>query len=319
MTKSLIDPELLQAFQGEPPVVDVDAGNLKEVRKSTLEMMAGFTSDERAPVSVTRATARAGSPAHEVPVIVYRPGEGPARKPAILHLHAGGFVLGDARMSEGYCRKLAADTGAVVISVDYRLAPEFPFPAALEDAYAALLWTRDHHESLRIDPNRLAITGESGGGGLAAQLAFWVRDRKEAPVAFQFLTYPMLDDRTGSTRDPGAHAGQAFWTRSSNRFAWSALLGQPAGSSDVSYPAVPARIEDLSGLVPAYLAVGTLDLFAAEVLDYARALAAQGVATELHLYPGATHGFDFAVGTSLSNLFFEERKRAFARAFAGSF
>lgn len=303
----LFDSELLAVFQNNPPVVTVTPSNLKEMRELTLQMIGGFPNEERQAVEIERRTAAANG--HTVPVILYRPAAESLARPAVLHIHGGGFILGNAQMCENYCIKMAADLDSVIVSVDYRLAPEYPFPAALDDCYTALLWMHQEAVNLHIDPDRLAITGESGGGGLAAQLSFLVRDRKQVPVKFVFLTYPMLDDRTASVRDPGQYMGEYFWTRESNVFAWEQYL---AGKNDPPpYPAVPSRIENLHGLPPTYIAVGTLDLFATEDVEYALRLTQAGVSAELHVYPGACHAFDYAVGTQLSQAFFEERKRAF--------
>lgn len=306
-TKKFIDPELLAAFGGDPPILNVDENNLQEMRGFALEMMSSLVIETLDNVSITHFRAS------EVPVIIYRPENNIKIMPALLHIHSGGFILGNAASNEAYCRKMASDLSCIVISVDYRLAPEFPFPAALDDCYKALCWVWNHYKELSIDRKRIAITGESGGGGLAAQLAFVVRDRKEVEILFQFLVYPMLDNRTSNSLDAGEFTGEFFWTNSSNRFAWKSYLNDQYESPP--YPAVPTQILNLSGLAPAYICVGTLDLFVQENIQYASCLARAGVSVEMHLYPGATHGFEFAIGTELSNKFFEERKRVFEKFF----
>ena len=188
-------------------------------------------------------------------------------------------------------RPLAEELGCVIVSVDYRLAPETPHPGPVEDCYAGLAWTFAHAGELGIDPARVGVAGESAGGGLAASLALLARDRGEHRLAFQHLTYPMLDDRTCIT-DVHPHTGAFIWTPHNNRFGWSALLGHDPGGQAVSPYAAAARAEDLSGLPPTFIATGALDLFLDEDIDYARRLIRAGVPTELHVYPGAFHGFD---------------------------
>jgi acetyl esterase/lipase len=194
-------------------------------------------------------------------------------------------------MTDARNRLLARELGCVVVSVDYRLAPETTFPGAVEDCYAALRWLHAEARTLGVDVGRIAIGGESAGGGLAASLALLARDRGEVPLAFQLLIYPMLDDRTGVTVEPSPTVGEFGWSRESNRFGWASLLGRDPGGADVSPYAAAARAEDLAGLPPAYIAVGTLDLFLEENLEYARRLMRAGIPTELHVYPGAYHGF----------------------------
>lgn len=222
---------------------------------------------------------RGAGKAPDVRIYIVNAGRKGAGKPAILHLHGGGFVLGSARHTIAQLQDLAAELDCVIVAVDYRLAPETPFPGSLNDNYAALEWLHDNADEIGADASRIALMGESAGGGHAAALAIAVRDRKELSVALQVLVYPMLDDRTGSTRRVAPHIGTLFWGEAENRFGWSSLLGKPAGSTDVPYGAVPARVENLAGLAPAFIAVGGLDLFVDENLDYARHLTSAGVPT----------------------------------------
>jgi len=230
--------------------------------------------------------------APDVTVYVVNAGEPGAAKPAILHIHGGGFVTGAAKDGLRALQEHAAAIDCIIVTVDYRLAPETCFPGALEDNYASLKWLYDHAEELGADRERIALMGESAGGGHAAMLAIAARDRGEFPVLFQALTYPMLDDRTGSSRQPPAHIGQIAWRPADNRFCWTSLLGTPAGSSSVPAGAVPARVGDLRGLPPAFIAVGSIDLFVEEGIEYARRLVETGVPAELHVYPGVFHGFN---------------------------
>jgi acetyl esterase/lipase len=259
-----------------------------------------------------------GTPgAPNVRVLLYTPpGAAPAPRPAFLHFHGGGFVIGAPELNDGSSRLLAAELGCVVASVDYRLAPETRFPGALEDGYAALAWLNAEAETLGVDRARIAIGGESAGASHAARLAILVRDRSEFPVCLQLLDSPALDDRTGGSADVHPYCGEFVWTASSNRFGWSALLGVEAGSAKVPAEAVPARIEDLSGLAPCFVAVGALDLFLQESIDYASRLIRAGVATELHVIPGAFHGFAVAGGDAPQVVALTQwRRDALARAF----
>ena len=194
-------------------------------------------------------------------------------------------------MDERVCARYARELGISVASVDYRLAPGQPFPAGLEDGYAALTWLQSHADELGIDGTRMAIGGASAGGGLAASLVQMTHDRGEIRPVCQLLVYPMLDDRTALRTDLG-ETDHLAWNRASNRFAWQSYLGTAHGARQVPAYAVPARRAELSGLPPAWIGVGTLDLFHDEDLAYARGLKASGVDCEALVVPGAFHGFD---------------------------
>jgi acetyl esterase/lipase len=228
------------------------------------------------------------------PVRCYVVNAGPRNlpRPALLFLHGGGYIGGAAWASVRDAQRIATDHDCVVVVADYRLAPETPFPGSLEDNYQALRWMHQSARELGIDPARIAVMGESAGGGHAAALAIAARDRGEFPIAFQVLIYPMLDDRTGSSRPAAAHTGEFVWTRRLNRLGWSCLLGAPAGSAQVPPGAVPARVDQLAGLPPAFIGVGELDLFWEEDCAYARRLQAAGVPVELLEIPQAYHGFN---------------------------
>lgn len=214
--------------------------------------------------------------------------------------------------------ELVKKLDCVVVSVDYRLAPETKFPGSLEDNYAALRWMNENSKQLGIDPSRIAVKGESAGGGHAAMLTLAVRQRKEFAFCQQILIYPMLDDRTGSTRDVPPYIGHYMWTPQSNRFCWTSLLGIPAGSSTVPFNSVPARVEDLAGLPPAFIGVGSIDLFAPEDIEYSRRLLEAGIPTELMVIPGGYHGFDiFCPNVPLSVQFKSVWTDALRRSFAG--
>jgi acetyl esterase/lipase len=212
--------------------------------------------------------------------------------PGILHLHGGGFNAGSARSSLPHVQELAAALDVTIVSVDYRLAPETRHTGSRADIYAALLWLHTHGKEIGVDPARIALLGESAGGGHAALLAVAARDRGDVPVMFQALIYPMLDDRTGASREVPPHLGAFGWNADNNRFGWRCFLGQEPGTDAVPTSAVPARLADLAGLPPAFIGVGALDLFAEESLAFAGRLIGAGVPTEAVLVPGAFHGFD---------------------------
>jgi acetyl esterase/lipase len=262
-----------------------------------------------------RVPGPTGAPPVRLYVLNERTG-GPAR-PAILYIHGGGFIAGDAAGETGRLLALARDLDCVVVSVDYRLAPEAPFPGPVEDCHAALGWMHREASRLGIDPRRVAVMGESAGGGLAAMLTIMARDRATLPpLAFQLLVYPMLDDRTGSTRRVAPPVGYLTWTEDANRAGWGALLGRPAGAAKVPPGSVPARVERLAGLPPAFIGVGSIDLFVSEDIDYARRLVEAGVPTELLVVPGAFHGFQsMAPKASISRQFNAAIRNALANAF----
>jgi acetyl esterase/lipase len=221
-----------------------------------------------------------------------------ASRPAILHTHGGGYVLGGAESAIYDLQQLCKTLDCVAVSVDYRLAPETTYAGSIEDNYAGLKWLHANAASIGADPAKIAVMGESAGGGHAALLAITARDRGEVPLCFQCLIYPMLDDRTGTTRPVPAHVGIIIWDPEKNRFGWESFLGVKAGGLTAPKNAVPARVTNLKGLPPTFIGVGTLDLFLDEDIDYAQRLSAAGVLTELNVVPGAFHGFDM-IGAAL--------------------
>lgn len=241
------------------------------------------------PVAERRIPGPAGAPDVLIQVINAKPG---LSRPAILYTHGGGFVLGRAADELAMAQTIAAEIGCVVVNVEYRLAPETTWQGSTEDNYAALKWLYANVAELGVNPAKIAVMGGSAGGGHAALLAILARDRGEIPLAFQCLTYPMLDDRTGANNDARAYDVATVWTSEQNRYAWGAFLGQTAGGADVPAAAVPARVENLAGLPPAWIGVGSIDLFVDEDVQYARRLIEAGVMTELVVVPGACHGFD---------------------------
>jgi acetyl esterase/lipase len=298
-TRDLVAPELL-------PLLDVlPAFDFNEQVLQATRAGIGIEPQNRPPLSLEQQAVACeqrlvpGPPgAPEVRVLVYTPSrhEAVTPRPAYLHMHGGGFVLGNPEINDESNRSLVAELDCVVVSVDYRLAPETRFPGALEDCYASLVWLYAEAERLGIDRSRIAIGGESAGGGHAAALALLARKRGDIQICLQLLDSPMLDDRTGSSSEPHPHCGEFVWTPNSNRFGWGSLLGVEPGGPEIPVEAVPARAADLTGLPPAFITVGALDLFLEEDMEYARRLIRAGVPTELHVIPGAFHGFAVAGG-----------------------
>jgi acetyl esterase/lipase len=250
-------------------------------------------------------------------VRVYATGISPgSSRPAILHIHGGGFIAFRAKDSLRAIQNMAIAHNCVVVTVDYRLAPETRFPGALEDIYAALRWMYRNAKDLGVNPKGIAVKGESAGATYAALLAIAVRDRKEFSLCLQILLYPTLDDRTGSTRHLPEQFGKYVWNPQANQYAWTSLLGVAAGSRHVPENAAPARVRDLSGLAPLFIGVGSIDLSAPENIEYAQRMMMAGNAVELVVVPGAYHAFDIlAPDASITRQFVTAWNEAIRRAF----
>lgn len=233
-----------------------------------------------------------------VPVRVHRAPGDERVLPCLYSIHGGGYVIGRHTFDDGMMARLCPAIGLVGVSVDYRLAPETPYPGPLEDCYRGLQWVLDNAGELGVDPERIGVIGGSAGGGLAAALALLCRDRGGPALAFQVLDSPMLDDRqvTASSRRDGL----PVWSRESNEFGWRAYLGDLYGRDDVPPTAAAARATDLSGLPPAYVSVGAVDGFLDEDVDYATRLARAGVPVDLRVYAGACHGYGLAAEAAVT-------------------
>ena len=290
----LVDPELkpiLKAWLEQSPRLVWSEMTLRDIRRRS-------ASSIRPPLAQPAFFERmipGAEGAPDVPIVVIGVAADTPPRPAVLHIHGGGYITGSVAEGMVPLQLLSATHGCVVVSVDYRLAPETRFPGSLEDNYAALRWLHANAKELGVDRSRLALLGESAGGGHVAALAIAARDRAEVPIAMQVMIYPMLDDRTGSTRAVPPHLGAFVWDAAANRFGWSSLLGVAAGCDSVPHGAVPARVKNLRGLPPAFIGTGSIDLFVEEDIAYAQRLIQAGVPTELFIAPGGYHGFDIIV------------------------
>lgn len=268
-----------------PPVGDVQA------RRELLEpLLAQTGTAQPMPTDVTIRDFHTGTDDGASILLRWYVKDGAAPGPAVVYLHGGGMILGTVDLFDGPVARYTARSGVPMLSVDYRRAPENPYPAPLHDCYAGLLWLVAHAAELGVDPARIAVMGDSAGAGLAAAVALLARDRGGPALARQILLMPMLDDRN-TTPDPEL-VPYAAWSYDDNTTGWQATLGAAAGGPDVPAYAAPARLDDAAGLPPAYIEVGQLDIFRDEDLDYARLLSRAGVEVEFHLHPGVPHEFD---------------------------
>jgi acetyl esterase/lipase len=314
-TRHLVDPELVALLdQASAPVLTAET--LGQMRAMISQAPANVSQFSALSVSERFIPGPEGAP--DVRVLVYLTTSEQGPFPALLWIHGGGYIMGSADAEDLMVKSMVSAIGCVAVSVDYRLAPETPHPGPVEDCYAALKWLSTHISELGVDPKRIAVGGSSAGGGLAAALALLVRDRGEVSLVFQCLLAPMLDDRTCTLANPHPYTGEFIWTPEANRFGWTSLLGQEPGGPDISPYAAAARAEHLEGLPPTFLNVGTLDLFLEEDLEYARRLMRAGVPTELHVYPGAYHGFRMVADAQVTQAAVRDQLAALKRAFDSS-
>ncbi|MFF2059974.1 alpha/beta hydrolase [Rhodococcus qingshengii] len=285
-----LDPELAAALSMLP---DMDFGDLPAIRSmydTMVDAELAALSYDGVDIRDLAAPGLSGDP--DVAIRLFRPRHVQSVPPVLVWIHGGGFATGTARVSESFCVDVARETGCVVANVDYRLAPETPFPGPLNDCYAALVFVHAHAHELGIDPDRIAVGGQSAGGGLAAGTVLKARDERTVPVAFQLLEIPELDDRltTASMTD---FVDTPIWHRHNAILSWQYYLGEDyAGPDDpsVSIYAAPARASDLAGLPPTYLCTMELDPLRDEGIEYALRLLRAGVSVELHSFPGTFHG-----------------------------
>jgi acetyl esterase/lipase len=289
-----IDAELAAALTAlgpgaSDPLLAADIAAWRETRKALR-----LTDDDLrrgGAIEFTELTVPGPDGAPDISLLVCKPSGLATSAPGVFHIHGGGMVVGDNRTGMLTMLPWIQEAGVVVVSVEYRLAPEHPYPAGVDDCYAGLTWTAARAAELGIDPDRLLIAGASAGGGLSAAVALMARDRGGPALIGQMLGCAMLDDRN---QTPSSYEldRQGMWDRTSNLTGWRALLGAAQGGPDVSPYAAPARAADLSGLPPAYLDVGSVETFRDEVLDYAARIWRAGGVAELHVWPGGYHGFE---------------------------
>jgi acetyl esterase/lipase len=297
-----VDPELTAVVAQLP---SFEPGGPTESRARA----RAYTADRppvpgRDALGITEELVPAPPRADPVRVRIYRAPDGGAPRPGVVYVHGGGFIAGDLDTEELRCVRFAREAGVVVVSVEYRLAPEHRYPAALDDCYAVLTWTAASAAALGVDPARIGLAGASSGGNLAAATALLARDRGEPAVAFQLLVYPTLDDRlqTGSRQFVGTPMVDG---RDCER-CWDYYLGTER--SEVSPYAAPARAADLRGLPPTYLMTAELDPLRDEGIEFATRLLAAGVSVDLHQFAGAFHGFDL-FPTAISQRALDEQVR----------
>ena len=310
-----IHPQLLP-FRDQFPTLELTRENLvqtrRELNRMTLETAAALEGFEH--VDVEDRQIGGPSPGRPLRLRLYSGGEPEGLRPCLLWIHGGGYILGCPEMDEQLLCRKAGELGCLVVAVDYRLAPEHPYPAAVDDCDAALGWILENAPALGVDTGTLALGGASAGGALAAALALRARERRPGAIAFQCLIYPMLDYRTGTAAQEAA-GDYWLWGAEHNRFAWKAYLGANDLTHGVSPFASPAAAKRLDGLPPTYLCIGDQDLFYEEDIHYARRLLESGVAVELDIVPGAPHGFD-KLPAPMSEQALQRRFEALAKHFA---
>ncbi|WP_072801602.1 alpha/beta hydrolase [Rhodococcoides yunnanense] len=308
-----IDPEIAPWVSMIPSHDPTDYVGLRKLQDSITAQLSIAANDN---IDIRDITVLGPDSAPDVPVRIYTPRNADGVLPCLVYIHGGAYIAGNVQMFDGDCSRIADTVGAVVISVDYRLAPENPFPAPVEDCYAALLWASKSADELRIDVTRLAVGGGSAGGGLAAAVALIARDRGGPALCFQYLGIPQLDDRldTPSMRD---YTDTPMLTRQGTEFSWDSYLGAAGirGTDSVSPYAAAARATDLTGLPPAYVTACQFDPLRDEGIDYAQRLAHANVPTELALYPGTFHGSTLVQQAAVSKRQEDDLTAALRRAF----
>ncbi len=294
-----LDPEVAHAIDAYPAERYIAVGEDPPRARAMTEAINSVMRANLPPTDVAIEEKTIPGPDCAIPLAIYRP-PGSTTRGALLWLHGGGYIVGVER-DDARCIEFAEVVGCVVVSVGYRLAPEYTYMAAISDSYAALNWLTGQADALGIEPGRIAIGGGSAGGGLAAGLALYNRDQGGPPLALQLLIYPMLDDLHDN---PAGHAvtHPTIWNRDVSFKAWRMYLGAEYGTERVSPYAAAARATDLSGLPPAFVSVGTADLFRDDNIDYAQRLMAAGTPTQLQVYPGMFHGAEMLVPEAAQSL-----------------
>jgi acetyl esterase len=310
LTRMVVDPEIAEVMDQMPSTDLDDYQNIRSTRRAVwlAAKMAGQLQPDNERIEIGEHTIPGPPGAPQLQVRMYRRRAAHGLAPGIVFYHGGGFILGDLETEHLRCQRFAADAGCIVVSVDYRLAPEHPYPAAVEDCYAALLWLAASGAELGVDTARIAVGGVSAGGTLAAGVSLMARDRGGPNIALQILIYPATDDRM-QTASMKAFTNTLGFNATGARVMWRLYLG--SSSMDAPPNAAPARATDLAGLPAAYVMTAELDPLRDEGLEYAARLSAAGVSVELHQYTRVPHGFDLLVpGAAIS-------RRAIADQVAG--
>jgi acetyl esterase/lipase len=311
--KNRVNPELLPGLEMFPEL-DLQPEFLQAIREGAAQMNQPAMVDESLSLNDEIIP---GPDANPLRLRIYRPKSQNEALPALLWIHGGGYILGSADDNDDLCMRFVQEANCVVVSVDYRLAPEHPYPAPIEDCYSALKWIADHAEELNIDPNSIGVAGASAGGGLTAALTLLARDRQYPSLCFQMPLYPMIDDRNNTPSTNEIKEG-FVWNQQTNEAGWKMYLGELYGTDHIPAYAAPARAEDYSNLPYTYTCVGQLDPFRDETIAYVTKLAQAGVDVEFHLYPGAYHGFEginpgAAISVRATNEYIQAVKNGFER------
>jgi acetyl esterase/lipase len=307
-----LDPELAEIARVAPPLDLRDVAAARRGMAAITEQLAkaGMAPrDERVQLEERRISGPKGAP--EVPVRIYRPRSAASPRPILVFFHGGAFCLGNLETEHARLLRICGELSIPIVSADYRLAPEHPYPAGVEDCYAALVWSAQHAAELGGDVRRIAVGGSSAGGGLAAGVALLARDRGGPALVFQLLIYPVLDDRM-QTRSMRDFVDSPIWDRPNSEVMWRFYLGERKGKIPIY--AAPSRARKLEGLPPTYMMTAEFDPLRDEGIDYAARLLEAGVPTELHNYAGAFHGFDQMGNAMLSRAALEEQHAALRRA-----
>jgi acetyl esterase/lipase len=309
-----MDPELKATYEQIPAFpIPKNADDFVAFRKLAEESTLSLDEVKNDHVVIEDRIGPHAPGAVDVPVRIYTPRSRTGLLPSLLWIHGSGFTVGTPKIDDALLTRIVEEVGCVVVSVDYRLAPEHPFPSATDDCYATLVWLATHAQELGVNRDRLAIAGQSAGGGICAAVGLMARDRGEVRLSFQMPLYACLDDRHITSSSHEITDGRT-WNRELSLKAWEAYLGNNR-EGDISPYAAPIRATNLAGLPPTYMMTGTLDLMRDENIEYANRLMQAGVPTELHVYPGAFHAFELMVANaSVSKRAADEYVSALKRA-----
>ena len=307
-----VDPEIAPALELIPEELMIAIGDDPPLARVMFEGLMSEMAKALPPSDVSVEERTIPGPDGEIPIVIYQP-PAPAPRPGLLWIHGGGYIIGSSR-DDLHGFGFAEHVGCTIVSVEYRMAPEFTYKASIVDCFAGLNWMVDNASALGIDSSRIAIGGASAGGGLTAALALYNRDNQGPDLSLQLLIYPMIDD---THETPSGHevTHPTVWNRDVSLKAWKMYLGDEYGTDNVSPYGAASRATDLSGLPPAFVTVGTEDLFRDEDIDYAQRLMAAGVPTDLEVYSGMCHGGEGFVPTAalsqrMRNGYLEALKRA---------